>query len=57
VATAAEVRLRGTPRSYRDRKGIAMQSAEFLKRNNPNSLVEIKDLQTGVVIAVAHKVV
>jgi hypothetical protein len=36
------------------RKDIAMQSAEFLKRNNP-SRVEIKDLHTGVVIAVAHK--
>jgi hypothetical protein len=51
-----EIRIDGTPRSYRDQKDIAMQSAEFLKRNNPNSVVGLKDLQTGVVIAVAHKV-
>jgi hypothetical protein len=50
-----EIRIDGTPRSCRDRKDIAMESAEFLKRNNPNSLVELKDLQTGVVIAVAYR--
>jgi hypothetical protein len=49
-----EIRIDSTSRSYRDRGDISMQSAEFLKRNNPNSLVEIKDLQTGVVIAVTH---
>jgi hypothetical protein len=38
-----EIRIDGTPRSYRDQKVIAMQSTEFLKRNNPNSVVELKD--------------
>jgi hypothetical protein len=42
-----EIRIDGTSRSSRDRKDIAMQSAEFLKRNNPNSWVELKDLQTA----------
>jgi hypothetical protein len=39
-----EIRKHGTPRSYRDQKEIAVQSAEFLKRNNPNSVVELKRL-------------
>jgi hypothetical protein len=50
-----EIRIDGTPRSYRDRRDMALQAAEFLKRNNPISLVELKDLKTGVVIAVAHR--
>jgi hypothetical protein len=51
-----EIRIDGTPRTYLDRKDLAMQAAEYLKSRNPHSIVEIKDLQNGVVIAVAHKV-
>jgi hypothetical protein len=30
-----EIRIDGTPRSYRDRKDYAMEAAEFLKSKNP----------------------
>jgi hypothetical protein len=34
-----EILIDGTPRSYRDRKEIAIASAEFLKHRNPQSEV------------------
>jgi hypothetical protein len=37
----------GVPRSYRDRKDIALQSAQILKSRNPNSVVKLKDLKMG----------
>ena len=43
----------GVPRSYRDRKDIALQSAAVSKVQNPNSVVKLKDLQTGEEIAQA----
>ena len=43
----------GVPRSYRDRKDIALQSAAVSKVQNPNSVVKLKDLQTGEEIVVA----
>ena len=43
----------GTPRTYRDRKDYAMEAARFLKSKNPHSMVEVKDLQSGDVTAVA----
>ena len=48
-----EIRIDGTPRSYRDRKDYAMEAARFLKSKNPHSMVEVKDLQSGDVTAVA----
>ena len=50
-----EIRIDGTPRTYRDRKDMATEAAEFLKARNPQSVVEVKDLQTGVLTAIAHK--
>ena len=50
-----EILVDGTPRSYRDRKDIAIASAEFLKRRNPQSEVKVKDLQSGEVIVVTYK--
>ena len=35
-----ELSVDGVPRSYRDRKDIALQSAQFLKSRNPHSVVE-----------------
>jgi len=43
----------GVPRSYRDRKDIALQSAAVSKVQNPNNVVKLKDLQTGEEIAQA----
>jgi hypothetical protein len=48
-----EIRIDGTPRSYRDRKDYAMEAARLIKSKNPHSMVEIKDLQSGDVTAVA----
>jgi hypothetical protein len=45
----------GVPRSYRDRKDIALQSAQILKSRNPNSVVKLKDLKTGEEIVIAFK--
>ena len=50
-----ELSVDGVPRSYRDRRDIALQSAQFLKTRNPNSVVKVKDLQTGEEIIVAFK--
>ena len=48
-----EIRIDGTPRSYRDRKDFAMEAARLIKSQNPHSMVEVKDLQSGDVTAVA----
>ena len=50
-----EILVDGTPRSYRDRKEIAIASAEFLKHRNPQSEVKLRDLQSGEVIVVTYK--
>ena len=42
-----EIRIDGTPRSYRERKDYAMEVARLLKSKNPHSMVEVKDLQSG----------
>jgi hypothetical protein len=48
-----EIRIDGTPRSYRDRKDYAMEAARLIKSKNAHSMVEVKDLQSGDVTAVA----
>ena len=45
-----EIRIDGTPRSYPD---YAMEAARLIKSKNPRSTVEVKDLQSGDVTAVA----
>ena len=42
-----ELSVDGVPHSYRDRKDLALQGAQILKARNPNSVVRLKDLQTG----------
>jgi hypothetical protein len=46
-----EIRIDGTPRSYRDRKDYAMEAARLIKSKNPHSMVEVKDLRSGDVTA------
>ena len=48
-----EIRIDGTPRTYRDRKDFAMEAARLIKSKQPHSIVEVKDLQSGDVTAVA----
>jgi hypothetical protein len=48
-----EIRIDGTPRGYRDRKDYAIEAARLIKSRQPHSIVEVKDLQSGDVTAVA----
>jgi len=50
-----EISIDSVPRTYRDRKDLALQSAQFLKTRNPNSVVKLKDLKTGEEIVIASK--
>ena len=50
-----ELSIDGVPHSYRDRKDLSLQSAQILKARNPNSVVKLKDLQTGEEIVIAFK--
>jgi hypothetical protein len=50
-----EISIDGVPRTHRDQKDIALESAKFLKSRNPNSVVKLKDLQTGEELIVAFK--
>ena len=49
-----EIAIDGTPRSYRDRKELAIEAATFLKTKNPNAELTVRDLETGETIAVKH---
>ena len=50
-----EIRIDGTPRTYRDRKDYAMEAARLLKSKNPHSIVEVRDLRSGDVTALANR--
>ena len=50
-----EISVDGVPRTYRDRKDIALQTARLVKSRNPHSVVKLKDLQTGEETVVAFK--
>ena len=52
-----EISIAGIPRTYRDRKDLALLAAQILKSRNPNSMVKLKDLQTGEEIIIAFKAV
>jgi hypothetical protein len=46
-----EIRIDGTPRTYRDRKDFAMEAARLIKSKQPHSEVAVKDLQSGALTA------
>ena len=48
-----EISIDGKPRSHRERREVAIEAAEFLKRKFPNCDIVVKDLQSGEVTAVA----
>jgi len=50
-----EIAVDGKPRSYRDVKQVAIESAEYLKSKNPNSGVTVRDLETGETIVVVKR--
>jgi len=50
-----EISIDGTPRTYRDRKAFAIESAEYLKRKHPNSTIVVRDLRSGEATTVKYK--
>ena len=50
-----EISIDGVPRTYRDRKDLALLAAQILKSRNPNSAVKVKDLKTGKETVVTFK--
>ena len=50
-----EISIDGTLRSYRDRKAIAIEAAEYLKWKHPHSEVVVKGLRSGEGMMVAYK--
>ena len=51
-----EISIDGIPRTYRDRKDLALLAAQILKSKNPNSVVRLKRrLESGEEIVVAFK--
>ena len=53
--TRYQVSKDGIPIRYCDRKDLALQTARFLKSQNPNSTVMLKDLQTGEEAIIAFR--
>jgi hypothetical protein len=49
-----EIAIDETPRTYRDRKELAIQAAMFLKTKNVHAEVTVCDIETGETIAVRH---
>ena len=50
-----EISIDGKPRSYRDRKAVAIEAAEYLKWKHPHSEVVVRDLRSGERTAVVYK--
>ena len=50
-----EISIDGTPRTYRDLKPLAIEAAEYLKRNHPNSEIVAKDLESGEATKIKYK--
>ena len=49
-----EISVDGKPRSYRDTKATAIESAEFLKNRAPHSQVVVRDMQSEEMTAVGR---
>jgi len=49
-----EIAIDGTPRTYRDRKELAIGAATLLKTKNVHSEVTMRDLETGKTTGVKH---
>ena len=50
-----EIAVDGKPLSYRDAKETALESAQYLKKSNPNVDVTVRDLETGEMIVVKSR--
>ena len=52
-----KISIDGVPRTYRDQKDLALLAAQILKSRNPNSVIRLKDLESGAEIVIAFKAV
>jgi len=50
-----EIAVGGKPRSYRDVKAVAIESAQDLKSRNPNIEVAVLDLENGETIVIKNR--
>ena len=55
IGAPFEISVDGKPRSYRDIKAVAIETAEFLRSKNPNIDIAAKDLRIGEVTPVAFR--
>ena len=44
TGTQFQIRIDGTPRTYRDRKDFAIEAARLIKSRQPHSIVEVTSL-------------
>jgi hypothetical protein len=54
IAARYEIAIDGKPRSYRNEKAMAIEGAIFLKTKQPHAEVTVRDVVTGVTIAVTQ---
>jgi hypothetical protein len=54
IGARFEIAIDGTPRTYRDRKELAIEAATVLKTKNVHAEVTVRDLETGKTITVKH---
>ena len=54
-AARFEISIDGVPRSHRDQRDMAIEAAAQLMLKYPNSVVAVKDLQSGKALAVDSK--
>jgi hypothetical protein len=52
--TRYEIAVGGKPRSYRNVKAVAIDSAQDLKSRNPNIEVTVRDLENGETIVIKN---
>lgn len=50
-----EIIVDGTPRSYRDVKGVAVEAAKTLKERHSTQEVSVRDLRDGTVVTIGWK--
>jgi hypothetical protein len=54
-AARFEISIDGGPRSHRDQRDMAIKAAAQLMLQYPNSVVAVKDLQSGELTAIDYK--
>jgi hypothetical protein len=50
-----EIRVDGKTRSYRDRKGIAIEAGEYLKQMQPQSEVIVRDVRDNSITVIERE--